>query len=78
MKTLNVGIAGYGIVGKRRRTCIDANKALKLIAVCDKNFKSDGVFTDGTKYFQNFQTKRIAGRCYYYLSHTTCARASYL
>ena len=56
MKTLNVAIAGYGIVGKRRRACIDANKALRLIAVCDKNFESDGFFTDGIKFFRNFQS----------------------
>jgi predicted dehydrogenase len=56
MKTLNVAIAGYGIVGKRRRACIDANKALRLIAVCDKNFESDGFFTDGIKFFRDFQS----------------------
>jgi predicted dehydrogenase len=34
---LKVGIAGYGIVGKRRRGFIDAHPALQTVAVCDKN-----------------------------------------
>lgn len=54
MKVFNVAIAGYGIVGKRRRNCIDANKSLKLVAVCDRNFEGEGVFEDGVKYFDNY------------------------
>ena len=31
---LRVGIAGYGVVGKRRRQVIDAHPALETVAVC--------------------------------------------
>jgi len=54
MIKLKVGIAGYGIVGKRRRSCIESNPNLELIAVCDKNFSSDGTFDDGINYYTNF------------------------
>ena len=55
MTKLKVGIAGYGIVGKLRRTCIDRHPALEVFAVCDQNFKDTGVFPDGVLYFTNFQ-----------------------
>lgn len=35
---LKVGIAGYGVVGKRRRQCVDLNPHLKLVAICDRSF----------------------------------------
>ncbi|PJZ70308.1 oxidoreductase [Leptospira perolatii] len=34
---LKVGIAGYGIVGKRRREWIDRNQNFLTVAVCDRN-----------------------------------------
>ena len=34
----SVGIAGYGVVGKRRRQFIDQHPKLRTIAVCDQNF----------------------------------------
>jgi predicted dehydrogenase len=34
-----VGIAGYGIVGQRRRYFIDRNPAFKTLAVCDQRFR---------------------------------------
>jgi predicted dehydrogenase len=55
MSKLKVGIAGYGIVGKRRRSCIEGNPNLELIAVCDKNFESDGTFADGINYYTNYK-----------------------
>lgn len=55
MKKLKVGIAGFGIVGKRRKECVDKNQNLQLIAVCDKNFSGSGVDKDGLKYFNNYQ-----------------------
>ena len=39
LKTLNVGIAGYGIVGRRRHKSIKKVKNFKVIAVCDRKFK---------------------------------------
>lgn len=51
---LRVGIAGYGIVGKKRRYFADRHPRLKTVAVCDR--KNDTVFTDadGLKHFQNY------------------------
>ncbi len=37
-KKLRVGIAGYGVVGKRRRHFIDLNPYMKTVAVCDRRF----------------------------------------
>ena len=54
MSKLKVGIAGYGIVGKRRRGCIEGNSNLELIAVCDKSFVSDGTFADGINYYTDY------------------------
>jgi predicted dehydrogenase len=55
MMKLNVGIAGYGVVGKRRRTFVDANPHLSTIAVSDVSFSGDGVLPDGVHYFDNYQ-----------------------
>jgi predicted dehydrogenase len=52
---LRVAIAGFGIVGKRRRTCIDLNPSMEVVAVCDKTFESKGVFPDGIRYYTNYQ-----------------------
>ena len=49
---LKVGIAGYGVVGKRRREFIDKHPHLKTIAVCDKTFTEDGIFDDGVKFYK--------------------------
>ena len=56
MTKLKVGIAGYGIVGKRRRICVDKNPDMQLLAVCDRSFSGDGVFEDGIKYFSDYQS----------------------
>ena len=50
-----VGIAGYGIIGKRRRQYIDNNPHLQTIAVCDQNLENDAVLEDGVKCFSNYQ-----------------------
>lgn len=41
---LEVGIAGYGVVGSRRREYIDAHPNLRTIAVCDKKI-GEGTMT---------------------------------
>ena len=48
---LKVGIAGYGVVGKRRRQFIDAHPALQTVAVCDRTLGGEGAFDDGVRYF---------------------------
>lgn len=50
-----VGIAGYGIIGKRRRQYIDNNPHLQTIAVCDQNLENDNVLEDGVKCYSNYQ-----------------------
>jgi predicted dehydrogenase len=50
-----VGIAGFGIVGERRRFFIDQHPNLKTVAVCDRKFKDQGIMPDGVKYFSDYQ-----------------------
>jgi predicted dehydrogenase len=53
MNVLKIGIAGYGIVGKRRHMFINEHPNLKVVAVCDQTFKFDTVSKDGISYFTN-------------------------
>jgi predicted dehydrogenase len=55
-KRLNVGIAGYGVVGKRRRQFIDQHPNLRTIAVCDQNFKESGIVHDGVRCFRDYHS----------------------
>ena len=55
MKKLKVGIAGYGIVGKRRHACIDLNSGYELVAVCDKSIEGDATLVDGISYYSNYR-----------------------
>jgi len=52
---LKVGIAGYGVVGKRRRHFIDRHPLLQTVAVCDRTFPADGIFEDGVRYFTAYE-----------------------
>jgi predicted dehydrogenase len=52
---LRVGIAGYGIVGKRRRICIDKNTKMELVAVCDQAFANCGKFSDGVRFYSDYR-----------------------
>ena len=52
---LKVGIAGYGVVGKRRRGVIDALDTMKTVAVSDRVLGGDGVFDDGVRYFDDYR-----------------------
>ncbi|MBL4615241.1 MAG: Gfo/Idh/MocA family oxidoreductase [Magnetovibrio sp.] len=52
-KILRVAIAGFGVVGKRRRKYIDLHPAMETIAVCDKKFDKAGIFEDGVAYCQS-------------------------
>jgi len=54
MGELRVGIAGYGVVGKRRRDCVDRHPGMRLVAVCDRTFDGKGVFPDGVRYTQSY------------------------
>jgi predicted dehydrogenase len=54
-RKLRVGIAGYGVVGKRRRVFIDLHPRLETVAVCDRVFESSGTFEDGVRYHTNYR-----------------------
>ena len=54
MIKLKVGIAGYGIVGKRRRACVDCNPYMELVAVCDRSFGGDAEFPDSVRYYMDY------------------------
>lgn len=53
-KKLKVGIAGYGVVGKRRRIFIDQYPGLRTSAVSDQKFTGSGKMADGVLYFSNY------------------------
>ena len=52
---LRVGIAGYGVVGSRRRMYIDLHPGLKTVAVCDIKLDGVGQFADGVHYFKTYK-----------------------
>ena len=52
---LRVGIAGYGVVGRRRRQFIDTNPHLRTAAVSDVTFGGDGSLPDGVPYRGSWQ-----------------------
>ena len=53
-RKLNVGIAGYGVVGKRRRQFIDQHPQLQTIAVCDVKFDKSGIMSDSLKFYASY------------------------
>lgn len=53
-RKLRVGIAGYGVVGKRRRHYIDLYPDLELVAVCDRTFDREQT-VDGVKAFTDYK-----------------------
>lgn len=53
-KTLRIGIAGYGIVGKRRREVAESRGDITTIAVCDQYFGDSGTLLDGTRYHSHY------------------------
>jgi predicted dehydrogenase len=52
---LRVGIAGYGVVGKKRHLLIDQNPNMKVVAVCDKNLENCGTVINGVKHLTNYE-----------------------
>ena len=51
---LNVGIAGYGVVGKRRKFCIDINPNMEVKAICDKDFNNSNNVLNGVKCYNSY------------------------
>lgn len=56
MNKLKVGIAGYGIVGKRRHIFINEHSQLEVVAVCDQNFKNEYFVEQGITYHNNINS----------------------
>ena len=54
-RKLRVGIAGYGVVGKRRRQFVDLNSNMITVAVSDSNFDQEGTAPDGVKFYPTYQ-----------------------
>jgi predicted dehydrogenase len=52
---LKVGIAGYGVVGKRRRECIERNNSLEITAVCDQVFPDGISIVDGFRAHKSYK-----------------------
>jgi predicted dehydrogenase len=52
---LRVGIAGHGMVGKRRKQFISAHPLFEVVAVCDRTFASEGRFDDGSRFYTNYR-----------------------
>ncbi len=55
MTDLRVGIAGFGVVGKRRKDCVARHSALRVVAVCDQTLEGEGTFSDGVRYYRNYR-----------------------
>ena len=52
---LKIGIAGYGIVGKRRREVADLRDDMRTVAVCDQYFEGAGTLDDGVRYYPHYR-----------------------
>lgn len=55
MTELKVGIAGFGVVGKRRKGCVDRHPHLRVVAVCDQTFDGEGTLADGVRYYRDYR-----------------------
>ena len=52
---LKVGIAGYGVVGKRRRMCVDQHPDMQMKAICDQVFTDRRSTIDGLRSYKNYK-----------------------
>ena len=52
---LRIGIAGYGVVGKRRHHFIDRHEHFQTVAVCDRKFGGDEPVPPGLQAFESYQ-----------------------
>jgi predicted dehydrogenase len=55
MTKLRVGIAGFGVVGKRRRDCVARRQDMQVVAVCDRTFAGEGTLPDGVRHYPTYQ-----------------------
>jgi predicted dehydrogenase len=52
---LKVGIAGFGIVGKRRFHFINENQYMCVTAICEQNFQGDNFSIPGVNCYNNYK-----------------------
>ena len=53
---LRVGIAGYGVVGKRRRHYINLHPDLQTVAVCDRTLTGEETLEDGVSFHSHYKS----------------------
>jgi predicted dehydrogenase len=46
---IKVGIAGFGVVGRRRKECIDRNHDMEVVAVCDRTLSEHEMLSGGIR-----------------------------
>ena len=51
---LRVGIAGYGVVGKKRKKILDNISGIKVVAISDKNLKNK-ILSNKVKFFKDYK-----------------------
>lgn len=56
MTKLKVGIAGYGVVGKRRHEFIDQHPNMKVVAVCDQSFTDEKKNNSGISVHRHYKS----------------------
>jgi len=56
MNKLKVGIAGFGVVGRRRKDCVERHTDMEIVAVCDKSFTGEGILPDGVKHYMDYKS----------------------
>ena len=54
-RKLKVGIAGYGVVGKRRCECVKQNPSIEIVALCDQVFTEDVSIVDGFRSYKSYK-----------------------
>lgn len=52
---LRIGVAGFGVVGQRRKKCIEENPHADVVAVCDKSFGAAESHKDGVVYLNDYK-----------------------
>lgn len=55
MIKLRIGIAGYGVVGKRRKDCVDLHPHLEMVAICDQSFDDSVSIVHGLNAYQSYK-----------------------
>jgi len=54
-RKLKAGIAGYGVVGKRRCECVKQNPSIEIVAICDQVFTDDVTIVDGFRSYKSYK-----------------------